>query len=120
MLWASVLSGKKIGSNSIDIAENGQHALEYLKQTTSHNPYSLILMDCQMPVMDAVEQRVDQHEAGHARRRLDPERQTADRARQPLQLHEKDEELELILLQRVWATVDTMLQRCLKERGRKY
>ncbi len=43
---------KKIGSNSIDIAENGQHALEYLKQTTSHNPYSLILMDCQMPVMD--------------------------------------------------------------------
>ena len=43
---------KKIGSNSIDIAENDQHALEYLKQTTSHNPYSLILMDCQMPVMD--------------------------------------------------------------------
>ena len=43
---------KKIGINSIDIAENGQHALEYLKQTTSHNPYSLILMDCQMPVMD--------------------------------------------------------------------
>ncbi|MDX1726893.1 response regulator [uncultured Pseudoalteromonas sp.] len=39
-------------SNSIDIAENGQHALEYLKQTTSHNPYSLILMDCQMRVMD--------------------------------------------------------------------
>ncbi|WP_064663135.1 PAS domain S-box protein [Pseudoalteromonas sp. MQS005] len=43
---------KKIGINSIDIAANGQHALEYLKQTTSHNPYSLILMDCQMPVMD--------------------------------------------------------------------
>lgn len=27
---------------------------------------------------------------------------------------------ELILPERVWATVDTMLQRCLKGRGRKY
>ncbi|MBQ4834086.1 response regulator [Pseudoalteromonas sp. MMG010] len=36
---------------TFDIAENGKHALEKLQQKEG-KPYDLILMDCQMPVMD--------------------------------------------------------------------
>ncbi|MBE0360139.1 PAS domain-containing hybrid sensor histidine kinase/response regulator [Pseudoalteromonas aliena] len=43
---------KKMGITFVDIAANGQEALEYLAQANTSNPYSLILMDCQMPVMD--------------------------------------------------------------------
>lgn len=42
----------KMGINAIDIAENGQQAIELLSQNSGSVPYSLILMDCQMPIMD--------------------------------------------------------------------
>ncbi|MFZ9737057.1 MAG: response regulator [Prochlorotrichaceae cyanobacterium] len=32
----------------VDLAENGQEALDKL----AHKPYALILMDCQMPILD--------------------------------------------------------------------
>ena len=35
-----------------DIAQNGLDALNILKQCDVHNPYTLILMDCQMPELD--------------------------------------------------------------------
>jgi len=35
-----------------DVANNGQEALDILKQTAPENSYDLILMDCQMPEMD--------------------------------------------------------------------
>ncbi len=37
---------------SADIANNGQEALEMLEKSAEDQPYSLILMDCQMPVLD--------------------------------------------------------------------
>lgn len=37
------------------IAENGERALELLKAAPEQEPYTLILMDCQMPVMDGYE-----------------------------------------------------------------
>lgn len=40
----------KLGLES-DVVENGQEALAVLKDSTN-NPYTLILMDCQMPIMD--------------------------------------------------------------------
>ncbi len=45
---------KELGFN-LDIVNNGLEALEVLKQSASVNPYALILMDCQMPVMDGYE-----------------------------------------------------------------
>ncbi|MFC3152509.1 response regulator [Litoribrevibacter euphylliae] len=36
----------------VDTATNGQEALHYLKTSPPDAPYSIILMDCQMPVMD--------------------------------------------------------------------
>ncbi len=37
----------------IDVAKNGQEALSLLKKVPEQNPpYNLILMDCQMPIMD--------------------------------------------------------------------
>jgi signal transduction histidine kinase/CheY-like chemotaxis protein len=38
-----------------DTAGNGQEALHYLKTAPENEPYDLILMDCQMPVMDGYE-----------------------------------------------------------------
>ncbi|GLQ33097.1 hypothetical protein GCM10007876_35760 [Litoribrevibacter albus] len=38
-----------------DTAGNGQEALHYLKTAPNNKPYDLILMDCQMPVMDGYE-----------------------------------------------------------------
>jgi len=37
---------------SIDIANNGQEVIDILLQSESVTPYELILMDCQMPIMD--------------------------------------------------------------------
>ena len=39
---------KKLGFKNIDLAENGEQALDYI----SHNTYDIVLMDCQMPVID--------------------------------------------------------------------
>ncbi|VAW59509.1 sensory box histidine kinase/response regulator [hydrothermal vent metagenome] len=39
----------------VDIAENGTEALTYLQQAEKDKPYTVILMDCQMPVMDGYE-----------------------------------------------------------------
>ena len=36
---------------NLDVAENGAEAIKLLNEATDH-PYSLILMDCQMPIMD--------------------------------------------------------------------
>jgi len=38
-----------------EAAGNGQEALHYLETAPVHDPYTLILMDCQMPVMDGYE-----------------------------------------------------------------
>lgn len=35
-----------------DIANNGKEAIELLKNSQNQNPFDLILMDCQMPIMD--------------------------------------------------------------------
>ncbi len=37
---------------SCDVANNGQEALELLTASSDAEPYSLVLMDCQMPIMD--------------------------------------------------------------------
>jgi len=39
----------------LDIAENGLEALDSLKSAADNHPYTLILMDCQMPKMDGYE-----------------------------------------------------------------
>jgi CheY-like chemotaxis protein len=40
---------------SADCVSNGIEAIESLKNATEHLPYTLILMDCQMPEMDGYE-----------------------------------------------------------------
>ena len=49
-----------------DIAANGEEALAALKSSYKEQPYQLILMDCQMPVMDGFEaaQAIRQGQAG--------------------------------------------------------
>ncbi|MGF1749664.1 chemotaxis protein CheW [Vibrio cionasavignyae] len=42
---------KKLGYPLVDIAENGQQALDKLN-TALREPYQFILLDCQMPIMD--------------------------------------------------------------------
>lgn len=37
---------------NVQTADNGQQALEILQQSTADDPFDLILMDCQMPVLD--------------------------------------------------------------------
>jgi two-component system sensor histidine kinase/response regulator len=55
---------RELGYNA-DIAENGQRALEMLEQRT----YPLVLMDCQMPVLDGYQTTVEirQRETPHQR-----------------------------------------------------
>ena len=45
---------EQIGVNkaNIDIAGNGEEALACLKQTQDSNTFDLVLLDCQMPIMD--------------------------------------------------------------------
>ena len=43
-----------IGLNA-DVADTGVHALEKLRSHGENNPYTLIIMDCQMPEMDGYE-----------------------------------------------------------------
>jgi len=45
---------EKIGCH-VDVAENGQIALRLLSSMESRRGYDLVLMDCQMPVMDGFE-----------------------------------------------------------------
>ncbi|NRB38751.1 MAG: response regulator [Pseudomonadales bacterium] len=40
---------------TVDVAYNGKEALHYLKASDLSCPYSLILMDCEMPLMDGYE-----------------------------------------------------------------
>jgi PAS domain S-box-containing protein len=40
---------------SIDCAVNGKEALSLLNKSLDNNPFSLVIMDCQMPVMDGFE-----------------------------------------------------------------
>ncbi|MGA1131909.1 MAG: response regulator, partial [Prochlorotrichaceae cyanobacterium] len=45
---------KELGLTQVDVAFNGQEALVALRRSlrSEHQPYSLVLMDCQMPEMD--------------------------------------------------------------------
>ncbi|PKI16510.1 hybrid sensor histidine kinase/response regulator [Colwellia sp. 12G3] len=45
----------KFGITSIDFAINGYAAIDLLKESQNNLPYSIILMDCQMPEMDGYE-----------------------------------------------------------------
>jgi PAS domain S-box-containing protein len=51
---------------SVDIVENGQQAVAALNKTSSTKKYEVILMDCQMPVMDGFEatQKIRQGDVG--------------------------------------------------------
>jgi two-component system chemotaxis sensor kinase CheA len=55
----------KIGFSSVEVAENGEHALEILK-ASQDEPFQLILLDCQMPVMDGYQatEKIRQGAAG--------------------------------------------------------
>ncbi|WP_112480048.1 chemotaxis protein CheA [Vibrio variabilis] len=55
----------KIGFRSVEVAENGEHALEILK-ASQDEPFQLILLDCQMPVMDGYQatEKIRQGAAG--------------------------------------------------------
>ena len=45
----------KMQGLSCDVAENGEQAIQALKHAEPEYPYTLVLMDCQMPVMDGYE-----------------------------------------------------------------
>jgi two-component system chemotaxis sensor kinase CheA len=58
---------KKIGFTSVEIAENGQLALDKLNASIKE-PFQILLLDCQMPVMDGYEatQEIRKGNAGEA------------------------------------------------------
>ncbi len=43
---------KDLGHLHVDVANNGEEAIHMLKSALPTQPYDLILMDCQMPIMD--------------------------------------------------------------------
>ncbi|WP_440876817.1 response regulator [Thalassotalea sp. PLHSN55] len=55
-----------------DIAANGKDALYLLQQCTKHAPYTLVLMDCQMPVMDGYQatQAIRNSDAGEHNKKV--------------------------------------------------
>ncbi len=56
-----------------DIAANGQEAIDMLASTANeHEPYSLIFMDCQMPILDGYEatQKIRNGYAGNANKKV--------------------------------------------------
>ncbi|MGF1773418.1 chemotaxis protein CheA [Vibrio wakamikoensis] len=57
----------KIGFSSVEVAENGKHALEIL-EASQDEPFQLILLDCQMPVMDGYQatEKIRQGAAGES------------------------------------------------------
>lgn len=69
MVAISVL--KNIGLTA-DIAVNGKEALKALKQGLEDKPFTLVIMDCQMPVMDGYEatNRIRNGEAGEANKSI--------------------------------------------------
>jgi len=50
-----ILEGLGVNPDIINAAANGEEALQLLKTSTTVMPYTLIFMDCQMPVMDGYE-----------------------------------------------------------------
>jgi len=50
-----ILEGLGVSPDIINAAANGEEALQLLKTNTTLMPYTLIFMDCQMPVMDGYE-----------------------------------------------------------------
>lgn len=62
----------KFGITSIDFAVNGYDAIASLKESENNKPYSLILMDCQMPEMDGYEasQNIRNGNAGESNKNL--------------------------------------------------
>ncbi|OUS09454.1 hypothetical protein A9Q89_13160 [Gammaproteobacteria bacterium 53_120_T64] len=54
-----------------DIADNGAVALEMLQQASEEKPYQLILMDCQMPVLDGYETTAEIRDGGAGERYTD-------------------------------------------------
>lgn len=52
LVATTILEGEGL---TVDVANNGKEALAFLQQPQQAKPYSLVVMDCQMPEMDGFE-----------------------------------------------------------------